>query len=106
MVAIEGNQAWATKDVYSTLPNIKPAVAAINITTGALGNSLVTDGTAIATPYGVSINALDQSVVVGDSGASKALVFGKDGKLKYSFETGAFPKAAAFNYRTRFISNN
>lgn len=101
-IKIVGDQAWATQDVYSD----KPKVTAINIATGKLGANLITDGTAIGTPYGISINPLDQSVVIADSGTSKAFVFGKDGKVKYSFATGSFPKAAAFTYRTRFVSEN
>lgn len=100
-IKIVGDQAWATQDVYTT-----PKVTAINIATGKLGASLITDGTVIGTPYGVSVNPLDQSVAVADSKNSKAFVFAKDGKLKYSFATGSFPKAAAFTYRTRFVSAN
>ena len=98
---IVGDQAWATQDVYSA-----PKITAINIATGKLGAALITDGTAIGTPYGVSINPLDQSVAVADSKTSKAFVFGKDGKVKYSFDAGIFPKMAVFTYRTRFISND
>jgi len=101
VIKIVGNQAWTTQDVYSA-----PKVTAINIATGKLGASLITDGTAIGTPYGISINPLDQSVAVADSKTSKAFMFGKDGKVKYSFASGSFPKIAAFNYRTRFVSNN
>ena len=100
-ITILGTQAWVAKDVYSS-----PSVKALNLTTGKLGADLITDGTTIATPYGLTINPFDQSVVVGDSGSGKAFVFGKDGKLKYSFETGSNPQAAAFNYKYGFVSKD
>ncbi|MDQ8006181.1 MAG: hypothetical protein REI64_15375 [Pedobacter sp.] len=100
-INIVGTQAWVTKDVYSS-----PSIKALNLATGKLGSNLITDATAIATPYGITINPFDDSVVVGDSGSSKAFVFGKDGKLKYSFETGSNPQAAVFNHRYAFVSKD
>lgn len=100
-INIVGTQAWVTKDVYSS-----PSIKALNLSTGKVGNNLITDATAIVTPYGITINPFDDSVVIGDSGSSKAFVFGKDGKLKYSFETGSNPQAAVFNYRYAFVSKD
>lgn len=94
-VHISKAQAWVTQDVYSS-----PAVKAINLATGKLGNALVSDGTAIYTPNGVTVNDFDQSVVVGSSNGSigMALGFGADGKQKYSFITAGTPQHAVFNY--------
>jgi len=100
-INIVGTQAWVTKDVYAS-----PSIKALNLATGKLGSDLITDATTIATPYGITINPFDDSVVVGDSGSSKAFVFGKDGKIKYSFETGSNPQAAVFNYRYAFVSKD
>lgn len=100
-INLVGTQAWVAKDVYSS-----PSVKALNLTTGKLGNNLITDATTIIMPYGITINPFDDSVVIGDGGSSKAFVFGKDGKLKYSFETGSNPQAAVFNYKYAFVSKD
>lgn len=98
-ITVVGNQAWVTKDVWST-----PSIKALDIATGKIGADLITDGTSIVNPYGLTVDALNQNVVVADalsygSSTGKAFVFGKDGKLKYSFETGPTPQHAAFKYR-------
>lgn len=82
-------------------------IISFDATTGTAGSSFVKDGTAIATAYGITINPFDQSVVISDAnnyGATgKAFVFDKDGKIKYSFETGANPQTAAFVYTYRYV---
>lgn len=89
------NQAWVTKDVYSASPEIR----SLNLTTGKLGNVLITDGTAVASPYGITINPFDNTVLVADNGTPKtAFLFGADGKKKFSFATGTGPQSAVFNY--------
>lgn len=93
-IAIAKDQAWVTKDVYSS-----PAIRSLSLATGKLGNSLITDGTAIASPYGLTINPFDNTVVATNGAAiGTAFVFGTDGKKKYSFTTGGFPQRAVFNY--------
>jgi hypothetical protein len=90
-----------TKDFAGVAGN--NGIRAINLTTGSLGNSLITDGTKIAMPYGLTVNPFDKSVVVADAVSysaenGKAYVFGADGKLKYSFATAVLPQHAVFNY--------
>ncbi|WP_199138034.1 YncE family protein [Pedobacter sp. ASV12] len=97
-INIVKDQAWVSQDVYTN-----PTVKGINLATGKLGNSLISDGTKITTPYGLTVNGFDQSVAVADamnynSSAGKAYIFGKDGKLQYSFATAALPQHAVFNY--------
>lgn len=75
-----------------------------NPTTASLGNDLITDGTAsqIASPYTVTLNPLDNAFFVADGKNYTAngamFCYGKDGKLKFSFETGVVPKGAVFQY--------
>lgn len=93
-IAIVKDQAWL---------GINAEVKAINLTTGKLGNSLITDGTTISTLYGLTVNPFDQSVVVADAeghngSTGKAYVFGLDGKQKYSFATAGLSQHAVFTY--------
>lgn len=85
-------------------------VAAFNVATGVLGASPITDATAISNAYAITNNPFDQNFVVSDADYAgtnnKAFVFGKDGKLKYSFSTGPLPQIAAFNYKYAFVSKN
>ena len=97
-IAIVNDQAFVAKDIFTA-----PSMKTLNIATGKLGNDFVTDGTNVILTYGLTINPFDNTVVVSDSGASKALVFTKDGKLKYSFGTGSFPQAAVFNYNYNYV---
>ncbi len=97
-ITVKGNNAWVAKDIY-TVPSIK----SLNLATGKTGNDLVSDGTIITLAYGLTINPFDSSVVVSDSGTSKAFVFNQDGKIKYSFDTGSFPQAAVFNYSYKYV---
>ncbi len=93
-IAIVKDQAWVSKDVYSS-----PDIKSLNLTTGKLTNSLIADGTTIASPYGLTINPFDNSIVATNGAATgTAFVFGTDGKKKYSFTTGGFPQRAVFNY--------
>lgn len=93
-IAIVKDQAWL---------GVNTAVKSINLATGKLGSSLITDGTAIAMPYGLTVNSFDNTVVVADAvgytaTAGKAYVFSADGKKKYSFATGVLPQHAVFTY--------
>lgn len=97
-IAIQKDQAWMAKDIYST-----PSIKSLNLTTGKLGADLITDGTAVETPYGLTINPFDNSVVVSKSDVSKAAVYSKEGKKLYEFETNAFPKSAAFVYTYKYV---
>lgn len=97
-IAIQKDQAWMAKDIYST-----PSIKSLNLTTGKLGADLITDGTAVDKPYGLTINPFDNSVVVSKSDVSKAAVYSKEGKKLYEFETNAFPKSAAFAYSYKYV---
>ena len=97
-IAIQKDQAWMAKDIYGT-----PSIKSLNLTTGKLGADLITDGTAIGTPYGLTINPFDNSVVVSKSDLSKAAVYSKEGKKLYEFETNSFPKSAAFAYTYKYV---
>lgn len=93
-MAIAKDQAWL---------GINGQVRAINLATGKLGSNLITDGTAISTMYGLTINPFDQSIVVADAeghngNVGKAYVFGLDGKQKYAFATAGLPQHAVFTY--------
>ncbi len=94
LINIVKDQAWVAGN---------NGIKAINLATTKLGNSLITDNTSINTPYGLTVNPFDNTVIVGDAlnynvTSGKSYVFGTDGKKKYSFATGAFPQHAVFNY--------
>ncbi|WP_113661170.1 DUF5074 domain-containing protein [Pedobacter nanyangensis] len=97
-IAIQKDQAWVAKDIYGT-----PSIKLLNLTTGKLGADLITDGSSVDTPYGLTINPFDNSVVVAKSDVSKAAVYGKEGKKLYEFETNSFPKNAAFAYTYKYV---
>lgn len=94
VINIVKDQAWVAGNT---------GIRAINLATGKLGNALITDATAIVTPYGLTVNPFDNSVVVADaenysSTNGKIYVFSADGKKKYSFATSVLPQHAVFNY--------
>jgi len=97
-IAIQKNQAWMAKDIYGT-----PSIKSLNLATGKLGADLITDATTVDTPYGLTINPFDNSVVVAKSDVSKAAVYSKEGKKLYEFETNSFPKSAAFAYTYKYV---
>lgn len=88
------------------------SIVSLDVASGALGSSFITDGTTLGNgnAYGISINLFDQSYVVSDadygSNTGKAYAFDKNGKLKYSFETGPLPQVAAFNYTYKYEFKN
>lgn len=94
-LAISNNQAYLVTDWNSK-------IISFDILTGTAGAPFVEDGTVVKTAYGITINPFDQSVVITDANnygtTGNAFVFDKEGKIKYSFETGASPQAAAFVY--------
>ena len=97
-LAIAKNTAYVAKDIYSN-PEIKP----LNITTGALGNSLIPAGTVVNTIYGMTVNGFNNDLVVADANnydSSKGFAygFGADGTKKFSFETAGLPQHAVFVY--------
>ncbi|MCX2449904.1 hypothetical protein OQX61_01355 [Pedobacter sp. PLR] len=79
-------------------------IKSFNTTTGALGNDLITDGTAtsIASAYSVTLNPLDNTFYVTDgkdyTNAGAISCYTKAGKQLFSFATGAVPKMAVFQY--------
>lgn len=74
----------------------------INVSTGALGADFVTDATAVALPYAVTVNPLNNDIFVSDAKAYSAVgstfCFGTDGKRKFEFATGGSPQSAVFKY--------
>jgi len=78
------------------------ALKTFNIATAAIGPNFVTDATIVQTPYGLSINALDENVFVADAtdytGDGKVFCFDSTGKRKFDFATGKIPRVATFNY--------
>ena len=77
-------------------------VKTFDILSGTINGNFVADQTIIKTPYGVTINTLNNDVYVGDANGyadtGKFFCFGADGKLKFDFATGALPQCAVFNY--------
>jgi hypothetical protein len=101
-IAINGSSAYVAKDVYSN-----PDIKALNTTSGALGTSLITDGQAINTIYGLTVNPFSKEVIVADannysSSQGFAYCVGTDGKVKFSFETAGLPQHAVFNYNYKY----
>lgn len=74
----------------------------IDVSSGVLGTDFVTDGTIITLPYSVTLNSLNEDIYVADADGyapeGKMLCFGKDGKKKFQFGTGAIPQSAVFKY--------
>lgn len=89
-IIVEGN--YPNPNLFKTL----------NIANGAVGGDVVTDGTAVTTYYGVTVNTLNDDVYVGDANGyadtGKFFCFGANGKNKFEFFTGASPQSAVFNY--------
>lgn len=97
-IAINKSTAYIAKDLYST-----PDIKALNTTSGAIGTSLITDGQAINTIYGLTINPFSKEVMVADANGYNnnqgfAYCIGTDGKVKFSFETAGLPQHAVFIY--------
>ena len=93
---ITGDQSFVIGDYTN------PFLKTINTTTGALVSDFIADGTAIAGPYGATVNTLDRSVLISDhnnyAAEGKAYVFNAQGAKQIEFVTGAFPQSAVFNY--------
>ncbi|NQX56585.1 hypothetical protein HQN86_23405 [Pedobacter panaciterrae] len=81
---------------------LDPYLKTFDISTGTLNGNFVTDQTAIKTPYGITVNTLNNDVYVGDAAGyavtGKFFCFGADGKKKFDFATGTLPQSAVFNY--------
>lgn len=97
-IAINGSKGF----VIAYDSNFSAAIKALNLSIGALGANFITDNTAIASPYHLTINPLDEDVYVGDANnygtEGKIVAFNTSGKFKFEFTTGAFPQAVVFNY--------
>nr|WP_199157772.1 DUF5074 domain-containing protein [Pedobacter sp. ASV2] len=101
-ITIGKNTGWVSKDIY-TNPTIKP----LDLTTGKIGNNLITDGTDINTIYGLTVNPFDGSVTVADAvnyspSQGMAYIYGTDGKRKNSFKTAGLPQHAVFVYNYKY----
>ncbi len=99
------DQAWTVINAYSAGT---ASAKSINVATGKIGNNLITDGTVVSLPYGLTVNPYDQSIVVSDAigfgtAKGKAFVFSKEGKKLHEFETGTGPQAAAFVYTYKYV---
>ncbi len=97
-LSIHKSTAYVAKDIYSN-----PDIKALNIATGALGASLITDGQVINTIYGLTVNPFNSEVIVADANnydgnQGIAYGYGTDGKKKFSFLTAGLPKHAVFVY--------
>lgn len=102
IVTINGSTAYITKDIYSS-----PEIKSFNTITGAIGANLITSGQNINIPYGLTINPFNKEVIVVDANSygsttGSAYCVGTDGKVKFSFETGALPQHAVFNYNYKY----
>lgn len=75
----------------------------MNTSTGVIGGNFVTDGTVVTTPYSVTVNALNNEVLVSDAKSyaeiGQVTSFTADGKSKYSFSTMSMPKSVVFKYQ-------
>lgn len=100
-IHIFNNQALLATDWGTSL-------LSFDVASGKIGASPITDGTTFNNAYAITTNSFDQSFVVSDGdyagSADKAYVFGKDGKLKYSFNPGPLAQTAAFNYRYAYVA--
>jgi len=81
---------------------LDPYFKTFNISNGTINGNFVTDQTVITTPYGVTVNTLNNDVYVGDANGyaatGKFFCFGADGKIKFEFATSGSPQSAVFNY--------
>jgi len=77
-------------------------IKTFNLSTGALGNNIITDNTEITSAYALTLNNLDNSTYISDArdyvGDGKIFCFDANGKWKYDFTTGNNPQSAVFNY--------
>jgi hypothetical protein len=97
-IAISKTTGYVLKDVYSN-----PDIKLLNTATGALTTSLITNGTAINTLYGLTINPFNNDVWIADAdnyngSTGHAYCFGTDGKRKFDFQTAGLPQHAVFVY--------
>ena len=98
-IAITGSKGFVI--AYGNYP-APDMIKILSLSTGALGANFISDNTAIASPYHLTINPLDEDVYVGDANnygtEGKIVAFNTSGKFKFEFKTGAFPQAVVFNY--------
>lgn len=83
---------------YCPLDGSAPKIDVLDLNTDAVCNAnFVKDGTAIQTPYGITVNPLNGDVYILDvynySVNGDLYCFGKDGKKKFSHATGINPCA-------------
>jgi len=101
-IAINGNKGFVIAYGDYPAPN---TIKVLNLSTGAIGADFITDATAIATPYHLTINPLNEDVFIGDANnygpEGKVVAFSSSGKVKFEFKTGAFPQSVVFNYSYR-----
>ncbi|MFP5081486.1 YncE family protein [Pedobacter sp. JCM 36344] len=98
-IAIDGAQGLVI--VYGDYP-APNSLKRLNVSTGATGADFITDNTAIASLYAITINPLNGDVFVADANnygtEGKVIAFSSTGKRKFEFFTGAIPQTVVFNY--------
>lgn len=98
---IKGDTAYV---YYYDFTNLASNIMTINVKTEeVISTSFITDGTQIETVYGIAADPTTGDVYICDAknydGLGKVYRFGKDGKLKSSFNAGVNPVAVRFLIR-------
>jgi hypothetical protein len=79
-----------------------PYFKTLDISNGTINGNFVADDTKILTPYGVTVNNLDNNIFVADANGyapeGKFFCFSPVGKKMFEFATGALPQSAVFKY--------
>lgn len=87
---------------YASTAPYAAFVKSFNGITGALENDLIKDNTVIKSPYAVTADQFEKTFYVADAkdytNNGSISCFSAEGKVKFSFETGAVPKYAVFKY--------
>ena len=96
-IASNNNNVYVITGDYPT-----PLIKSLNTSSGALGADIITDGTVVASPNGISVNVQNNDICIADANnyvsSGKLLVFGSNGAKKMEFPTGVTPSMAVFNY--------
>ncbi len=65
-----------------------------------INDNFISDGTTLSTPYSITVNPLNQDIYITDAGNftvnGDVYCFSKEGKKKFSFETGLNPNSIVF----------
>ena len=95
------NKSQGLVIVYGNYPEPN-SLKSFSTSTSLIGSNFITDNTAIASLYAVTINPLNEDVYVSDANnygtEGKIVAFSSSGKKKFEFPTGAIPQTVVFNY--------